>query len=106
MDFLPGGELFLHLKKRGLIMEHEVQFYLGEMIIAIDFLHGLGIIHRDLKPENVLLRRDAHVCITDFGLGKFFVAFFICPLWCVLSSISQYRTGLSRLFRPMFSLRR
>lgn len=70
MDFLSGGELFFHLKRRGLIMEHEVRFYLGEMILAIEFLHGCGIIHRDLKPENVLLRADAHVCITDFGLAK------------------------------------
>lgn len=70
MDFLGGGELFLHLRRRGLIREHEVQFYLGEMILAVDFLHQKGIIHRDLKPENILLRADAHICITDFGLAK------------------------------------
>jgi serine/threonine protein kinase len=40
------------------------------MILAIEFLHQKNIIHRDLKPENVLLRQDAHVCITDFGLAK------------------------------------
>eukprot|EP00596_Hydrurales_sp_CCMP1899_P003551 CAMPEP_0119044698 /NCGR_PEP_ID=MMETSP1177-20130426/33696_1 /TAXON_ID=2985 /ORGANISM="Ochromonas sp, Strain CCMP1899" /LENGTH=813 /DNA_ID=CAMNT_0007015211 /DNA_START=211 /DNA_END=2649 /DNA_ORIENTATION=- len=70
MDFLAGGELFFHLKRRGLIMEHEVRFYLGEMILAIEFLHNKGIIHRDLKPENILLSGDGHVCITDFGLAK------------------------------------
>ena len=56
MDFLSGGELFFHLKRRGLIMEHEVRFYLGEMVLAIEFLHSQGVIHRDLKPENVLLK--------------------------------------------------
>lgn len=70
MNFLAGGELFLHLRRRGLILEKEVQFYLAEMILAIDFLHNKGVIHRDLKPENVLLREDGHICITDFGLAK------------------------------------
>ena len=69
MDFLGGGELFFHLKRRGLILEKEVRFYLAEMVLAIEFLHNRGIIHSDLKPENVLLRDDGHVCITDFGLG-------------------------------------
>eukprot|EP01034_Spumella_vulgaris_P040407 gene40407-49973_t len=70
MDFLSGSELFYHLKRRGIILEKEVVFYMAEMIVAIDFLHNKGIIHRDLKPENVLLRNDGHVCITDFGLAK------------------------------------
>jgi serine/threonine protein kinase len=70
MDFLAGGELFFHLRRRGLIMEHEARFYFAEMVLAIEFLHNKGVIHRDLKPENVLLRADGHVCLTDFGLGE------------------------------------
>jgi serine/threonine protein kinase len=70
MDFLSGGELFFHLKRRGLIMENEAKFYFSEMILAIEYLHSMGVIHRDLKPENVLLRAEGHVCLTDFGLAK------------------------------------
>mmetsp|Transcript_24373 Transcript_24373/g.35771 ORF Transcript_24373/g.35771 Transcript_24373/m.35771 type:complete len:671 (+) Transcript_24373:193-2205(+) len=70
MDFLAGGELFFHLRRRGLIMEKEANFYLAEMILAIEFLHSMGIIHRDLKPENILLGADGHICLTDFGLAK------------------------------------
>ena len=70
MDYLGGGELFFHLRRRGLIMESEAQFYFGEMVLAIEFLHSVNIIHRDLKPENVLLTSDGHICITDFGLAK------------------------------------
>ena len=70
MDFLAGGELFFHLKRRGLILEPEARLYLAEMILAVEFLHSMGVVHRDLKPENVLLRADGHVCLTDFGLAK------------------------------------
>eukprot|EP00981_Chlorochromonas_danica_P007259 scaffold1623_cov165-Ochromonas_danica.AAC.11 len=70
MEFLAGGELFLHLRRRGLILEKDVQFYLAEVILALEFLHGHHIIHRDLKPENILLRGDGHICVTDFGLAK------------------------------------
>lgn len=70
MEFLAGGELFFHLRRRGLILEKEVRFYLAEMVLAIEFLHNNNVIHRDLKPENVLLTKEGHVCITDFGLGN------------------------------------
>ncbi len=46
MDFLGGGELFFHLRRRGLILEREACFYFGEMILAIEFLHSVNIIHR------------------------------------------------------------
>lgn len=77
MEFLQGGELFFHLRKKGIILEKEARFYLGELVLAIEFLHNNGVIHRDLKPENVLLRKDGHVSITDFGLGKLIYVCFV-----------------------------
>ena len=52
MDYLSGGELFFHLRKRGVIFESDCKFYIAEMILAIEYLHAIGIIHRDLKPGN------------------------------------------------------
>jgi serine/threonine protein kinase len=47
-----------------------VQFYLGELCLAVHALHDRGILHRDLKPEHLLLAADGHLRITDFGLAR------------------------------------
>ena len=75
MEFLPGGELFYHLRKEKRFDEARVVFYAAEITLALQRLHENNIIYRDLKPENVLLDRDGHVKITDLGLSKEGVAF-------------------------------
>lgn len=70
LDFLKGGDLFTRLSKEVMFTEEDVKFYLAELALALDHLHGLGIIYRDLKPENILLDADGHISLTDFGLCK------------------------------------
>ncbi|SCU81368.1 LAMI_0B05908g1_1 [Lachancea mirantina] len=70
LEFIPGGELFYHLKEQGTLGEDTVAFYAAEISSALRFLHQTGIVYRDLKPENCLLNENGHLVLTDFGLSK------------------------------------
>jgi len=50
--------------------EDRVKFYAAEIVSGLEYLHTAGVIYRDLKPENLLLTRDGHIVMTDFGLSK------------------------------------
>uniref|UniRef100_A0A3P8SYD5 non-specific serine/threonine protein kinase n=1 Tax=Amphiprion percula TaxID=161767 RepID=A0A3P8SYD5_AMPPE len=68
MDYYVGGDLLTLLSKFGdRLPEDMAQFYLAEMVMAIDSVHRLGYVHRDIKPDNILLTADGHIRLGDFG---------------------------------------
>ncbi|CAG5132067.1 unnamed protein product [Candidula unifasciata] len=70
LEYVPGGELFSYLRSMGRFSNSAGNFYASEIIVALEYLHGKAIIYRDLKPENLLLDREGHLKITDFGFAK------------------------------------
>ncbi|XP_037727449.1 serine/threonine-protein kinase S6KL isoform X2 [Drosophila subpulchrella] len=66
-EYVPNGELFSKITYFSIDL---VRLYVGEIALALDFLHNAGIIYRDAKPENILLTQQFHVKLTDFGLSK------------------------------------
>ena len=41
-----------------------------EIILGMRYMHEKKLMHRDLKPANILLSKNNHVRISDFGLAK------------------------------------
>jgi len=72
MDFVQGGDFFTYLRKVGRMRESWARLYICEVALALQHMHELDIVYRDLKPENVLLERDGHIKLTDFGLSRSF----------------------------------
>lgn len=70
MEFLAGGDLMTLLMKKDILSEEEAKFFMAEAILAVDSVHKLNYIHRDLKPDNILIGRDGHIKLSDFGLCK------------------------------------
>ncbi len=70
MDYLAGGDLMTLLMARDILTEDESKFYAAELVLSIESVHKLNCIHRDLKPDNVLIGKDGHIKLSDFGLCK------------------------------------
>jgi serine/threonine protein kinase len=70
MEFVIGGELFSQLRKAGRFVNDTARFYAAEIALAFAYLHENDIAYRDLKPENLLIDKDGHIKITDFGFAK------------------------------------
>ena len=70
MDYHNGGDLYSHMLQQVTFKEGPVRLWMGEIALAIGYLHEIGCVFRDLKPENVLLDAAGHAHLTDFGLSK------------------------------------
>ena len=75
------------LMKYDVFSEDVTRFYMAECIVAIEAVHNLGYIHRfvkllspydmadilhpssDIKPDNVLIDKNGHLKLSDFGLS-------------------------------------
>ncbi|KAK1236619.1 Serine/threonine-protein kinase [Marasmius sp. AFHP31] len=72
MEFLPGGDLMTMLIKYDTFSEDVTRFYMAQCVLAIEAVHKLGFIHRDIKPDNILIDKDGHIKLSDFGLSTGF----------------------------------
>ncbi len=85
MDYVEGGSLLAHDKKRreGVSQhsepdkapwsEAEITALLLPLLDALEYLHSKNILHRDIKPENILLNQQSQPILVDFGAAKLMV---------------------------------
>ncbi|KAH7681926.1 Non-specific serine/threonine protein kinase protein [Dioscorea alata] len=70
MEYLPGGDMMTLLIREDTLTESVAKFYIAESVLAIESIHKHNYIHRDIKPDNLLLDKNGHMKLSDFGLCK------------------------------------
>ena len=74
-ELLEGGELVKRITENKHLSERNVAYIVRQVLLAVNYMHGLKIAHRDLKPENLLLEskdgNDLSIKVADFGFSCF-----------------------------------
>ena len=71
MEFVNELNLDDHLsKKRTRNNIYETQFYIGSMLLMLDYLQKKQIAHRDIKPSNIMIDPNGYLKMIDFGTAK------------------------------------
>ncbi|CAI9753471.1 unnamed protein product [Fraxinus pennsylvanica] len=70
MEYLPGGDIMTLLMREDILSEDVARFYIAESILAIHSIHQHSYVHRDIKPDNLILDKNGHLKLSDFGLCK------------------------------------
>lgn len=70
LEFVTGGEMFLHLRHAGKFSESHSCFYAAQITLVLEYLHHMDVMYRDLKPENLLIDIHGYIKVTDFGFAK------------------------------------
>ncbi|TQD71027.1 hypothetical protein C1H46_043453 [Malus baccata] len=85
MEYLPGGDMMTLLIREDTLTESVAKFYIAQSVLAIESIQKHNYIHRDIKPDNLLLDKNGHMKLSDFGLCK--------PLDCTtLPALHENRT--------------
>ena len=71
IEFINGTNLDQYLTNR----EHkqnlyETQFYIGSILLMLDYLQKKFIAHRDIKPSNIMIDHNGYLKMIDFGTAK------------------------------------
>ncbi|KAL4251872.1 hypothetical protein ABKN59_002665 [Abortiporus biennis] len=87
-NFCPGGDLSSLIKRCGPMSSQDVQFYVADLLQSIKKIHDTHMVHRDIKPGNILVDKDGHLVLADFGLARIFNGSNTAPSKTIVTSVN------------------
>ena len=70
MPYVEGESLRDRLLRERQLPVEDALRIAREAASALHYAHEHGVIHRDIKPENLLITRDGHTLVADFGIAR------------------------------------
>ena len=70
MEFVDGQTLKSMIREKGRIHPDQALRMTIRILAAVDHAHRNGIVHRDIKPQNILVDKQGHVKVADFGIAR------------------------------------
>ena len=71
IEFINGINLDQYLSNRDHKQNlYETQFYVGSILLMLDYLQKKFIAHRDIKPSNIMIDYNGYLKMIDFGTAK------------------------------------
>ena len=74
MEYIRGFTLSKYFSERPdvkLKSKKETQFFIGNILLVINYLNTKNIAHRDLKPDNIMIDERGYLKLVDFGTSTF-----------------------------------
>lgn len=70
MELIEGSTVAELIARHGAISEELTLSYIRAICHTLDYVHSKNRLHLDIKPANIMVRRDGHAMLIDFGTSK------------------------------------
>jgi serine/threonine protein kinase len=106
LEFVPGGEMFSHLRRMGRFTEPQARFYGSQIVLTFEYLHHLEILYRDLKPENLLIDSDGYLKVSRLFWSNYWQKKWSCNWGLESTFLLICNQGSQNVFRDAKSDRK